>query len=197
MGAVVVVVCLLSVLCFILVPRRAAYLRQILYCYVPNYASAACGQLGLLQLGKSIHSKIVEYGLECGVVVANCLIGMYGKCGLLEDAIFVFNKMVDKDIIYRNSVIAARNHDLEQAFRFFHQLSDPYTISYNELINGIARFGNMKEAIEILSIMPKPNSSSWNSILTGYVHRNRAHEALKFLDLCICILFIVEQIFIL
>ncbi|KAK1564622.1 hypothetical protein Q3G72_007283 [Acer saccharum] len=145
-------------------------------------ALAACGHLGLLQLGKSVHSKIVKYGLECGVVVANCLIDMYGKCGLLEDAISVFNKMVDKDIISWNSVIAAsaRNDDLEQAFRFFHQLRDPDTISYNELINGIAQFGNMKEAIEILSIMPKPNSSSWNSILTGYVHRNRAHEALEF-----------------
>ncbi|KAK2649041.1 hypothetical protein Ddye_016530 [Dipteronia dyeriana] len=75
---------------------------------------------------------------------------------------------------------SARNDDLEQAFRFFHQLPDPDTISYNELINSIAQFGNMKEAIEILFIMPKPNSSSWNSILTGYVHRNRAPEALEF-----------------
>ncbi|KAI9159754.1 hypothetical protein LWI28_001644 [Acer negundo] len=83
-------------------------------------ALATYGQLGLLQLGKSIHSKIVEYGLEYGGVVANCLIDMYCKCSLLEDAISVFNKMVDKDIISWNSVIATRNHDLEQAFRFFH-----------------------------------------------------------------------------
>ncbi|KAI9181925.1 hypothetical protein LWI28_020114 [Acer negundo] len=125
-----------------------------------KYPLVACGQLGLLQLGKSIQSKIVEYGMECGGVVANFLIGMYGKCGLLEDAVSVFNKMVDKDIISWNSVIAARNHDLEQAFRFFYQLPNPDTISYNKLINGIAQFGNMKEAIEILSIMLKPNSSS-------------------------------------
>ncbi|KAK4847311.1 hypothetical protein QYF36_000638 [Acer negundo] len=97
-----------------------------------KYPLVACGQLGLLQLGKSIQSKIVEYGMECGGVVANFLIGMY----------------------------AARNHDLEQAFRFFYQLPNPDTISYNKLINGIAQFGNMKEAIEILSIMLKPNSSS-------------------------------------
>ncbi|KAK4837057.1 hypothetical protein QYF36_002480 [Acer negundo] len=91
-----------------------------LFAEIPQPTLAAYGQLGLLQLGKSIHSKIVEYGLECGGVVANCLIDMYCKCSLLEDAISVFNKMVDKDIISWNSVIATRNHDLEQAFRFFH-----------------------------------------------------------------------------
>ncbi|KAL5748469.1 hypothetical protein ACOSP7_025511 [Xanthoceras sorbifolium] len=143
---------------------------------------AACGQLSMLQLGKSIHSRIVKYGLECGVVVANCLIDMYGKCGSLEDAICVFNEMIVKDIISWNSVIAAsaRNEDLGQAFRFFDQLPNPDTISYNELINGIAHFGNIEEGIKILSTMPKPNSSSWNSILTGYVNRNRAREALEF-----------------
>lgn len=143
-------------------------------------ALAACGQLGSLLLGMAIHSKIVKYSLERGVVIANCLIDMYGKCGSVEDAIGVFGEMIDKDIISWNSVIAAsaRNGNLELAFGFLHRLPNPDTISYNEVINGIAQFGDIEDAIMILSSMPSPNSSSWNSILTGYVNRNRVPEAL-------------------
>ncbi|KAJ0048796.1 hypothetical protein Pint_15862 [Pistacia integerrima] len=143
-------------------------------------ALAACGQLRLSLLGALIYSKIVKYGLENDVVLANCLIDMYGKCGSVEDAIRVFEEMIDRDIISWNSVIAAcaRNGNLEQAFGFFYRLPKPDTISYNELINGIAQFGDIEEAISILSSMPDPNSSSWNSILTGYVNINRIHDAL-------------------
>lgn len=145
-------------------------------------ALAACGQLCLLQLGKSIHTKIVKFGVQCSIFVANCLIDMYGKCGDVDSAILVFNKMKDKDIISWNSVIAAsaRNGLLVQAFGFLQQMPNPDTISYNELINGLAHFGDIEDAFHIMSTMPSPNSSSWNSIITGYVNRDRAQEALNF-----------------
>lgn len=150
--------------------------------YSFTMALSACGQLSLLQLGRSIHCKIVKCGLECGVVIANCLIDMYGKCASVEEAICVFDEMLDKDIISWNSVIAAsaRNQRLELAHSFFYQMPEPDTISYNELINGIAQFGNTEDAVKILSNMPNSNSSSWNSIITGYVNRNQALEALDF-----------------
>lgn len=124
----------------------------------------------------------MKVGVECSVVVANCLIDMYGKCGSVKEAIWVFDEIDDKDIISWNSVIAAsaRNRKLEQAVRFLHQMPIPDTISYNEVINGFAQFGNIDAAIHILSRMPNSNSSSWNAIITGYVNRNQAREALAF-----------------
>ncbi|KAJ4838550.1 hypothetical protein Tsubulata_032882, partial [Turnera subulata] len=150
--------------------------------YSFTLALSASGQLGMLRFGQSVHCKIVKYGLECGVFVANCLVDMYGKCGLVEDAIWVFDGVVDKDTISWNSAIAAstRNQRLELAYHLFNQMPEPDTISYNELINGIAQFGSIADAVRILAKMPNPNSSSWNSIITGYVNRNRAQEALKF-----------------
>lgn len=157
-----------------------SYIRADAYSFTS--ALAACGQLSLLQLGMSIHLRIVTYGLESSVVVANCLIDMYGKCSSVEDAVRVFDELIDKDVISWNSIIAAsaRNQITELASAYFSQMPCPDTISYNELINGIAQFGNIDEAIEILRNMPGPNSSSWNAIITGYVVRNRPWEALKF-----------------
>ncbi|XP_004301195.1 PREDICTED: putative pentatricopeptide repeat-containing protein At5g47460-like [Fragaria vesca subsp. vesca] len=150
--------------------------------YSLTAALGACGQLRFLQLGKSVHSKTVKLGLQDSTVVLNCLIDMYGKCGLLQEANLVFNNMIERDTISWNSVIAAsaRNGSLEQAFSFLQQMDDPDIISYNEMINGFSRFGDIEDAIELLLSMPNPNSSSWNSIITGYVNRGRAREALDF-----------------
>ncbi|XP_061368288.1 putative pentatricopeptide repeat-containing protein At5g47460 [Gastrolobium bilobum] len=142
-------------------------------------ALGACAQLSLLKLGSSIHSKIVKLGMANGTVVANSLIDMYGKCGVVEHAVRVFSEIIDKDVISWNSVIAAsaNNGNIELAYKFLHLMPNPDTISYNGLINGIAQAGNIEHAIQILSTMPSPNSSSWNSIITGLVNRNRAREA--------------------
>ncbi|XP_021856640.2 putative pentatricopeptide repeat-containing protein At5g47460 [Spinacia oleracea] len=145
-------------------------------------ALAACGQLSLLLLGMSIHSRIILYGLESSVVVANCLIDMYGKCSSDDGAIHVFNELKYKDVISWNTVIAAcaRNRRLELASDYFYQMPYPDTVTYNEMINGISQFGDIDEAIKILKSMPNPNSSSWNAIISGYVVKNRAWEALNF-----------------
>ncbi|KAL7081423.1 hypothetical protein ACP275_14G038700 [Erythranthe tilingii] len=145
-------------------------------------ALSACGKLSLVRVGRSLHSKIVKYGVECSTFVANCLIDMYGKCGCVEEAIKVFENTVEKDIISWNSVLAAnaRNGKLEQAFSIFHQMPNPDTVSHNELIHGIAQFGLVEDAIAILSKMPNPNSSSWNSIISGFVNRGRSREAMEF-----------------
>ncbi|CAA2958775.1 pentatricopeptide repeat-containing At5g47460 [Olea europaea subsp. europaea] len=152
--------------------------------YSLTAALSACGQLSLVQFGKSVHSKIVKLGVQRSIVVSNCLIDVYGKCGFPAEAIWIFDDMADKDTISWNSILAAnaRNGKLESAFRIFSQMPNPDTISYNELISGIAQFGNIEDGIGILSRMPNPNSSSWNSIITGFVNRSRAREALEFFN---------------
>lgn len=150
--------------------------------YSLTAALCACSQLSRVEIGKSLHSKIVKYGAECSVFVANCLIDMYGKCGYVSDAMKVFGDLIEKDDISWNSALAAnaRNGALDQAFAIFHQMPNPDTISYNELIDGIAKFGVVEDAITLLSRMPNPNSSSWNTIISGYANRERGRDAVRF-----------------
>lgn len=67
----------------------------------------ACASQAALAKGKQIHSCILSCGFESDVVVANSLINMYAKCGSLEDALRVFNKMQEPNVISWTTLVAA------------------------------------------------------------------------------------------
>jgi pentatricopeptide repeat protein len=53
----------------------------------------ACASIIALDEGRGVHLQIIQSGLESNVFVGNSLIDMYAKCGSLENAWIVFNKM--------------------------------------------------------------------------------------------------------
>lgn len=67
----------------------------------------ACSLLGAIQEGKQIHGHVVKVGLEDDVFVQNSLINMYGKCGEIEHARAVFEKMGEKTIASWSAIIGA------------------------------------------------------------------------------------------
>lgn len=56
-------------------------------------ALSACGRLGLLDLGKKIHGLLTGSGFILNVFVGSSLIDMYSKCGKIEDARKVFDRI--------------------------------------------------------------------------------------------------------
>ncbi|XP_068643379.1 pentatricopeptide repeat-containing protein At4g21065-like [Aristolochia californica] len=65
----------------------------------------ACANLGALELGKKIHSMLeeAEYGLD--LFVGSALIDMYTKCGMVEDARRVFEKIPEKNVVVFSAMI--------------------------------------------------------------------------------------------
>jgi pentatricopeptide repeat protein len=53
----------------------------------------ACAGLGALEDGRLVHEQLVRSGCESDVFVCNSLVDMYAKCGSIEEAWRVFNKM--------------------------------------------------------------------------------------------------------
>ncbi|XP_077213322.1 pentatricopeptide repeat (PPR) superfamily protein [Tasmannia lanceolata] len=68
---------------------------------------SSCALLGALELGKWIHEYIKKHGLDVYVKVNTALIDMYAKCGSLEDAIRVFEKMRSRDTQAWSAMIIA------------------------------------------------------------------------------------------
>eukprot|EP01018_Ginkgo_biloba_P011243 Gb_34299 [translate_table: standard] len=96
---------------------------------IPNRATIvsvlpACADLGALQQGKDIHKFIIKNRLESHLSVGCSLITMYAKCGTVEIARQIFDKMPKSDVVPWNAMIAGysqRGHASE-AFILFHQM---------------------------------------------------------------------------
>lgn len=67
---------------------------------------SACAHLGALDMGEWIHDYIRRKRLKIDAVLGNALIDMYSKCGSIEAACDVFNRLPVKNIFCWNSIIA-------------------------------------------------------------------------------------------
>jgi pentatricopeptide repeat protein len=53
----------------------------------------ACCYMSVCTCNCSVHDQIIQSALESAVFVGNSLVNMYAKCGSIEDAWRVFDKM--------------------------------------------------------------------------------------------------------
>ncbi len=65
----------------------------------------ACTGLGTLEDSILVHKQLIESVCETNVFVCNRLIDMYAKCGSIEEAWRVFNKMPSQDVATWNAVV--------------------------------------------------------------------------------------------
>jgi pentatricopeptide repeat protein len=85
----------------------------------------ACASLSALGEGRRIHQQIIQSGLESAVFVGSSLLDMYAKCGSIEDAQKVFNKMPMHDVVTWTAMLKGyAMHGLgKEALRHFEQMS--------------------------------------------------------------------------
>eukprot|EP01018_Ginkgo_biloba_P036876 Gb_04828 [translate_table: standard] len=84
----------------------------------------ACTNISSLNHGKQVHSYIIKRGFESYAFVGSALDDMYAKCGNLEDARYVFDKMPKHDAVSWNSMISgyAQKGYGEEALKLFCQM---------------------------------------------------------------------------
>ncbi|CAL5430567.1 unnamed protein product [Camellia sinensis] len=69
-------------------------------------ALTACGRNGFLDLGTKVHGFSVVSGFNLDVFLGSSLVDMYAKCGQLEDARKVFDRIPNRNIVCWTSMIA-------------------------------------------------------------------------------------------
>ncbi|KAG2719881.1 hypothetical protein I3843_02G006600 [Carya illinoinensis] len=87
-------------------------------------ALAASAAIPTLSTGKEIHGHIMRIGLDSDEVVWSALSDMYAKCGSIEEARCIFDKMVDRDVVSWTAMIHRYFEDgrREEGFAFFSEL---------------------------------------------------------------------------
>lgn len=147
-------------------PNEAlALFRRMLKTKVrPNEVTAvavlsACGQIGALESGRWIHSYIENLGIKLNVQVGTALIDMYSKCGSLEDARLIFDKVNDKDVVAWNSMIVgyAMHGFTIDAIRLFNEMLriglKPTDITFIGILNACAHAGLVDEGWRFFNSM--------------------------------------------
>eukprot|EP01018_Ginkgo_biloba_P026430 Gb_07153 [translate_table: standard] len=116
-----------------------------------------CAHLAALQHGKAIHSYIIRRGFESDIFVGSALIDMYSKCGDIELAHLVFDKMSRRDVV-----------------------------SWNALIVGYGMHGHGENALELFNQMKlsgmKPDHVTFLAVLSACCHAGLVDEGWQYFD---------------
>ncbi|XP_043700359.1 pentatricopeptide repeat-containing protein At3g22690-like [Telopea speciosissima] len=85
---------------------------------------SACGNLQALDRGRCLHSYILENNMEHETVIANALINMYAKCGIMSCALEVFETTPMRNAVTWNTLISGfiQNGLPTEAMRLFREM---------------------------------------------------------------------------
>ncbi|GAV66540.1 PPR domain-containing protein/PPR_1 domain-containing protein/PPR_2 domain-containing protein [Cephalotus follicularis] len=149
----------------------------------------ACVGLVDVNKGKEVHGIVYQLGLNGDVYVANDLVNMYCKCGMVNYARKVFDEMGVRDVVSWTSMICGyiNIEKIEEAHDLFKNMKldglEPNGFTWNAMIAGYARRGDSNEAIALFTGMTReglvPDLVTWNAIISGFAQSHRASEALK------------------
>ena len=71
----------------------------------------ACARCGSQSLGRKFHAQIIKLGLHQYGPLPNSLLQMYGKYGVMDDALQMFDEMPQRDLVSWASTLTAYNYD--------------------------------------------------------------------------------------
>ncbi|CAK9868004.1 unnamed protein product [Sphagnum jensenii] len=111
----------------------------------------ACARVLALEKGRCVHQQIIQHGLESDVFVESSLVDMYAKCGSLEDAWSVFNKMLAQNVVTWTAMILGHMQcgQGQKALGLFQEMKqegvDPNSITFVGVLNACASVFALEE----------------------------------------------------
>ncbi len=97
-----------------------------------------------LEEGRCVHQQVIQHGLESDVFVESSLVDMYAKCGSLEDAWSVFNKMPARNVVTWTAIILGHVQcgQGQKALGLFQEMKqegvDPNSVTFVGVLNACA-----------------------------------------------------------
>eukprot|EP01018_Ginkgo_biloba_P030291 Gb_23126 [translate_table: standard] len=135
----------------------------------------ACAGLSAIEDGMEIHYDIIRSGFESDVFVGSALIDMYAKCGRVDDAQKVFDKMPVRDVVSWNAVIAgyAQNGHANKALTLFNQMQladvKPSSVTMASVLPACAHLTALQQGKCIHDIVTRSGFESDVSVGTALI----------------------------
>ncbi|KAK9275989.1 hypothetical protein L1049_023265 [Liquidambar formosana] len=112
---------------------------------------SACASLGALNSGRWVHELVKTKGFETNVSIANALIDLYAKCGNIELATDVFERLPHRSVVSWTSMIGAcaSHGHAEDALKFFSKMRDegvrPNSFTFTAVLTACRHSGLVQE----------------------------------------------------
>ncbi|KAG5516415.1 hypothetical protein RHGRI_037206 [Rhododendron griersonianum] len=138
-------------------------------------ALAACGQLGSLSLGTSIHAYMLRQRMPFDITGQNSLVTMYVKCNRLVQSHIVFDTMEERDVVSWNAIVAgyAQNGNLYQSLSLFNEmrrtLQQPNSLTVVSLLQACALIGALHQGKWVHNFVLRSFLGSCNMIDSALV----------------------------
>lgn len=120
----------------------------------------ACGDLSAMMMGWRIHKYVERKRILPNLSVENALIDMYAKCGCLQEAKEVFDKMHFRDVVSWTSVISAYGKSGKGAkvvalFSEMQESITPDAIAFVSILSACSHAGLLEEGRHFYELMTK------------------------------------------
>ncbi|WOK96061.1 Pentatricopeptide repeat-containing protein [Canna indica] len=141
----------------------------------------ACGRLGEIAIGETLHSLVFKLGLLMDVFVQTALVEMYAKVGSTCLARMVFDEMPSRDMVSYNVMLGAyvASCDTGEARNLFDEMPARDLVSWNTMIYGYAKIGDVGAARDIFDRTNERDLLSWSSMISAYAQSRQSNEALR------------------
>ncbi|GFP88524.1 pentatricopeptide repeat-containing protein at5g66520 [Phtheirospermum japonicum] len=120
-----------------------------------SFVLKACVRLKDFFHGRIIHAYVEKLGLRSNLVLLNVIVHLYASCGKISDALLVFDKMPQRDVVTWNTMITplVKSGDTDYAYNLFVEMPERNLRSWTAMISGFVQCGKPKEAIALFTKM--------------------------------------------
>ncbi|XP_007025334.2 PREDICTED: pentatricopeptide repeat-containing protein DOT4, chloroplastic [Theobroma cacao] len=125
-----------------------------------------CANSGTLSLGKAVHALAIKACFERKLKFNNTLLDMYSKCGDLDGALRVFEKMGERNVVSWTSMIAGYTRDGQSdgAIRLLQQMEREGVkldvVAITSVLHACARSGSLENGKDVHDYIKANNVES-------------------------------------
>ncbi|KAI9191866.1 hypothetical protein LWI28_014718 [Acer negundo] len=144
----------------------------------------ACSQLLDLNHGKQIHGRIVVGNLGGNVFLSNALTDLYAKCGEVDKASWLFNRMNNKSVVSWNLMISGylKNGHPQKCIELFRAMQGfglrPDQVTVSNVLGAYFQRGCIDEAGRLFRVIKEKDKVCWTTMIVGYAQHGKEEDAL-------------------
>ncbi|KAG4402453.1 hypothetical protein AAZX31_02G187800 [Glycine max] len=153
----------------------------------------ACAKLGAMHRARFANDYIVRNGFSLDVILGTAMIDMYAKCGSVESAREVFDRMKEKNVISWSAMIAAYGYHGrgKDAIDLFHMMLScailPNRVTFVSLLYACSHAGLIEEGLRFFNSMweehaVRPDVKHYTCMVDLLGRAGRLDEALRLIE---------------